>query len=197
MNMQKESRILYTGKMFEVVQFEPKPGVIFETAVRAPGVRLLIEHEENGQKGLLMTREIRHGREGSVLDYRLPGGKVFDTLEDYTVFRDSARNMQDEALRAATLEAQQEAGIESGDFIYIETAKAGGSVEWDLHYFVIKNAIVGEQDLEDHEQGEIDVVFLSYKDIFQRLLHKEIQEGRSADVLWRYLAQNNFISFQL
>jgi hypothetical protein len=77
---QKKSEIVYQGKMFEVVRFEPKPGVIFETAVRAPGTRLLVEYEKLGEFGLLMIRELRHDREGSVWDYRLPGGKVYDTL---------------------------------------------------------------------------------------------------------------------
>ncbi len=193
--MSKESQIVYQGKMFEVVHFEPKPGVTFETAVRAPGVRLLIEHVEGGQKGLLMTSELRHDRELSMQDYRLPGGKIFDTLDQFNLFRESDKDIKDEALRAARLEAKQEAGIEGGSFTYINKAKAGGSVEWDLYYFLVRNAELGNQELEDHEKGEIDVVFLSYKDIFEKLLNKEINEGRTADVLWRYLANNNFISF--
>ncbi|MBI5466096.1 MAG: hypothetical protein HY974_02290 [Candidatus Kerfeldbacteria bacterium] len=77
--------IVYQGKMFEVIRWEGKPGVMFEAAVRAPGVRLIIETEKDGQKGLLMTKELRREAEG--FDYRLPGGKVFDNLKEYNQFR--------------------------------------------------------------------------------------------------------------
>jgi hypothetical protein len=71
--------VVYRGKMFEIVNWEGKPGVTFEAAVRAPGVRLIIETEKDGLKALLMTKEVR--REATGVDFRLPGGKVFDSLE--------------------------------------------------------------------------------------------------------------------
>jgi len=52
--------------------------VVFETARRAPGVRLIIVRD--GQ--MLITREFRN--ELDDYDYRLPGGKVFDTLDEYS-----------------------------------------------------------------------------------------------------------------
>ncbi len=189
------NNIVYQGKMFEVVRFSPKPGVEFETAIRAPGVRLLIEQTNDGVKGLIMTKELRHGITESAWDYRLPGGKVFDSLSEFNDFRASGEDISSHAMQAAQLEAKQEVGAESGEFIYLDLAKAGGSVEWDLHYFVVKNSIIGVQELEDHEVGEIEVMFLSLEEIFEKLKNKEINEGRSADVLWRYLAQNNFITF--
>ena len=191
--MDKKSDIKYKGKMFEVVTFSPKEGVVFETAVRAPGVRLLIEELQDGVEGILMTRELRHGRDGSTWDYRLPGGKVFDSLEE---FNNAKENNLDIALCAsnqAKVEARQEVGVIDGDFTQIAVAKAGGSVEWDLYYFLVQNAEISEQELEEHEKGEIEVVFLSVQEIFNKLKNKEINEGRSADVIWRWLAEKNFI----
>jgi hypothetical protein len=186
--------ILYQGKMFEVIKFSPKPGVEFETAVRAPGVGLIIEYIKDGVKGLVMTKELRHNLEGSKWDYRLPGGKVFDSLPEFNVFRESGGEIAGYALKAAELEAKQEVGV-VGTLEYLDTAKAGGSVEWDLHYFLLTDTDLGEQELEEHEKGEIEVVFLSMQEVFKKLVDKEIAEGRSADVLWRYLTQNNLISF--
>lgn len=191
----KDSKIVYQGKMFEVIIFSPKEGVVFETAVRAPGVRLLIEQEENGEFGLLMTKELRHFRSGSVWDYRLPGGKVYDSLEEFNKEKENNADVAEYAMRAAKLEARQEVGVLEGDFSPLGIALAGGSVEWDLHYFLIKNAKLGEQDLEEHEQGEIEVKFMTAKEIFKHLKNGEIREGRSADKIWEWLEKNNFIRF--
>lgn len=73
--------IIFSGNMFKIVQWEGRPWVIFEAAVRAPGVRLLIVGEQSGVSGLWMTRELR--RESSGWDLRLPGGKVFDSLAEF------------------------------------------------------------------------------------------------------------------
>ncbi len=193
--MNKKSEIKYKGKMFEIVTFSPKEGFVFETAVRAPGVRLLIECIKDNEVCLIMTRELRHGRDGSMWDYRLPGGKVFDSLEEYNNAKENNLDIPLCALNQAKVEARQEVGVIDGDFSPVSIAKAGGSVEWDLHYFLVKNARIGEQELEDHEKGEIEVVFLSVKEIFDKLKNKEINEGRSADVIWRWLADNNFVQF--
>lgn len=193
--MANKSEIKYQGKMFEIVQFEAKQGVHFEVAVRAPGTRLLIEHTKNSEVGLLMTRELRHGREESAWDYRLPGGKVFDSLEDFNNAKENNSEISKHALKAAELEARQEVGIIKGDFTPISIARAGGSVEWDLHYFLVQNAELGEQELEEHEKGEIEIIFLTAKEIFEKLKNKEIKEGRTADVIWWWLANNGFINF--
>lgn len=191
----KKSEIVYQGKMFEVVTFSPKEGLVFETAVRAPGTRLLIEYKKGDELGLLMTSELRHDRSGSSLDYRLPGGKVYDSLEEFNVAKENNNDIEVDALKAAKLEAFQEVGVKNGEFNKISVAKAGGSVEWDLHYFLVQNIELGDQELEDHEKGEIEVVFLSIGEIFQKLINKEIKEGRSADVIWTWLAKNKFIKF--
>jgi hypothetical protein len=194
--MDKKSEIKYQGKMFEIVTFKAKPGYFYETAVRAPGVRLLIEYKKDTQFGLLMTRELRHDRDRSTLDYRLPGGKVFDSLEEYNKAKDNHVDIAAQAFKQAKVEARQEVGVIDGDFTPIAIARAGGSVEWDLHYFLVKNSTLGEQDLTEEEKVDnIEVVFLTVKEIFDKLKNKEINEGRSADVIWRWLADNNFVQF--
>lgn len=169
--------IVYRGKMFEIVQWEGKPGVMFEAAVRAPGVRLLIQTEKDNMKALLMTKEVR--REVNGIDYRLPGGKVFDSLLELDAHRESGQDITHIAMEAARKEGREEAGISNGEFSSFGVSKAGASVEWDLHYFSIENAVIGEQDLEDGEQ--IQTVVLSAQEIFKKLLNGEVQEGRSAE----------------
>lgn len=151
--MNPQFEIVYQGKMFEVVKWEGKPGVMFEAALRSPGVRLLIECEKDGSKALRMTKELR--REAGGFDYRLPGGKVFDSLGEFNEFRLKGVNISSRAKDAALKEGREEAGVKDGEFIPASVSKAGASVEWDLHYFIVKNATLGEQELEEHERGDI------------------------------------------
>lgn len=191
--MKPEFEISYRGKMFEIVTWEGKPGVRFEAAVRAPGVRLVIETEKDGLKALLMTRELR--REAGGYDFRLPGGKVFDSLDELDEHRVSGKDITPLAETAAQKEGREEAGIHGGQYEAIEVSKAGASVEWDLHYFKITNPEIGEQELEEHEQGDIETVTLSALEIYEKLSQREIKEGRSADILWSWLQKNDFIRF--
>jgi 8-oxo-dGTP pyrophosphatase MutT (NUDIX family) len=157
-------------------------------------VRLIIETEKDANKALLMTREIR--REAGGVDYRLPGGKVFDSLEELDKHRDSGSDISEAAQTAAEKEGHEEAGISGGTYKFLETTTAGASVEWDLHYFKVTGAHIGEQNLEEHEQGDIETVVLTPIEIFEKLKNREIREGRSADMLWCWLAENGFIGFK-
>lgn len=194
LEMKPKFEVVYRGHMFEIVNWEGKPGVKFEAAVRAPGVRLLIETEKDGKNALLMTKEIR--REAGGYDTRLPGGKVFDSLDELDKFRESGDDIDPVALEAAKKEGKEEAGISGGEYSKIGTSKAGASVEWDLHYYRVKNAEIGAQELEDSENGDIETITLSAREIFEKLVNKEIKEGRSADILWSWLAENGFIKFE-
>lgn len=193
LEMKPKFQVVYRGRMFEIVEWEGKPGVRFEAAVRAPGVRLLIETEKDGKKALLMTREVR--REAGGFDYRLPGGKVFDSLDELDAYREGGSDIAPLAHAAAEKEGKQEAGIVGGEYSQAEVSKAGASVEWDLHYFTVKNAAVGKQELEESEKGDIETVVLSGEEIFEKLTKGEIKEGRSAEKLWLWLARNGYIKF--
>lgn len=193
LNLKPNFKIVYQGKMFEVVEWEGKPGVTFEAAVRSPGVRTMIECDVDGSKGLLMTRELR--REAGGWDYRLPGGKVFDTLNELNAYQSENKDVAEKALQAAMRENREEAGVVGGVYEYVETSKAGASVEWDLYYYVVTGAEVGAQELEEAETGDIETVKLSAHDIFEKLTSREIKEGRSADMLWWWLHKNGFVAF--
>lgn len=184
--------IAYKGKMFQVVTWEGKPGVIFEAAVRSPGVRMLIEMSRDGVKGLLMTKELR--REAGGFDYRLPGGKVFDSLEEFNAFKEQNKDFSEVTLSAAKKENNEEAGVVGGTYTLLEISKAGASVEWDLYYYLVEDAEIGHQNLEEHEQGDIETVFLTPPELYEKLLAREVKEGRSANMVWWWLAKNGHIS---
>src|SRR5437763_708903 len=86
-----KEEIRYRGKLFEVIS-EPVEidgkAFEFEKVRRSPGVRLIIR---DGQGNILLTREFR--RELSKFDYRLPGGKVFDSLIEFDEFKRSGGNI--------------------------------------------------------------------------------------------------------
>ena len=189
--MSPKFEIVYKGKMFEVVRWEGKPGKMFEAAVRSPGVRVIIECEKDGQKALCMTSELR--REAGGWDYRLPGGKVFDLLDEFNKFREEGIDMGEKAKEAAMRESREEAGLIDGKIDFLEISTAGASVEWDLHYFLVTDARFGEQQLEEDEQGDIKTVVLTGKEIFEKLVNREVKEGRSADMLWWWLEKNKII----
>lgn len=193
LNLNPKFEVAYKGQMFEIVKWEGKPGRMFEAAVRAPGVRLVIECEKEGQKALLMTKELR--READGWDFRLPGGKVFDSLDELDRFREQGLNVAEKAIETAMKEGKEEAGISGGIFTPMGISKAGASVEWDLHYFLVQNADIGDQELEEYEKGTIETITLSAHEIFDALTSRKVQEGRSADILWFWLAQNGFIQF--
>lgn len=193
LNMNPEFDVVYQGKIFEVVRWEGKPGVMFEAAVRSPGVRIIIETEKEGEKALLMTKELRRETDG--WDFRLPGGKVFDSLEEFNKFKINNININEKAFEAAKREGREEAGVLDGKFTQIGISRSGSSVEWDLYYFLVENTKIGKQELEELEEGDIETVILSPKEIFKKLSNGEIKEGRSAEKIWSWLEKNNFIVF--
>ncbi len=195
LNVSPTFTVVYHGKMFEIITWEGKPGVQFEAAARSPGVRLLIECEKDGQNALLLSKEVR--REATGVDYRLPGGKVFDRLEEFNEWRRQNKDMAPAAEAAAIKEAKEEAGARGGTLTLLGVAKAGASVEWDLYYFLLSGSDIGEQELEESEQGDIvGLEKVTASELFAKLSAGEVQEGRSAAVLWRWLAQNNYIALR-
>lgn len=172
------------GVIFELVQTPQPDGRVFEKARRAPGVRVIIA--DKAKKQLLLTREFRH--ELGEWDYRLPGGKVFDSLDEYEAFRSSGENIVEAAKKQAINEAQQEAGIEIDELELYKKSTLGATVEWDLYVFEATNwqASVHGQELEVGEKIEADNWF-EYDEVKAMILHGEVQEERIALVLLQWL----------
>lgn len=181
-NMEEE--IFAQGRLFELVHIEQPDGRVFEVARRAPGVRVIIADEQN-QK-VLLTREFR--RELNGWDYRLPGGKVYDTLEEF----ESARASNDDILEAvrhkSIAEASEEAGVSVEDVELYSKSTLGATVEWDLYVMVATAWQVDEagQSLEAGEDIEA-VDWVDYDRAKQMVMDGDINEDRIALILLRWL----------
>lgn len=177
--------IIAKGKIFELVQIKQDDGRVFEVARRAPGVRIII-HDEAEHK-ILLTKEYRH--ELDAWDYRLPGGKVFDSLDEFEAFRNSDKDIIAVAKQQATVEAQQEAGVEIATLELYKKSVLGATVEWDLYVFETADwqFLVGGQELEVGEKIEADN-WVSYHDAKEMILNGAMAEERIALILLQWLA---------
>lgn len=177
--------IKYAGKIIEVIQWPVKIGsrkVIFEKARRSPGVRLIIT--SNTDK-ILLTKEFRS--EITAWDYRLPGGKVFDSLEKYKRSISMHEDILSIALQAARKEAQEETGLDIKNITYIYTSKCGATVEWDLYYFTAQADMSTSRKQKITEGENIQLGWYTLKQALHMALNGDISEDRSAAVVMRYV----------
>lgn len=174
--------IKYKGRIVEVVETEKqlpnsKSKKMFEFARRSPGVRAIIINNNK----ILLSKEYRY--ELNDYDYRLPGGKVFDRLEDY-----SECNKQDilkYATNAVKKECFEEVGLKVKSPKLLHISKAGATIVWDLYYFLITDFKQEEQHLEDGEI--IDFNFYTFEEIKNLILNNKMSEDRSVGVLLKYI----------
>lgn len=174
--------ITHQGKIIEVVQKEVDINgkkKVFEYARRSPGTRLIIPKENT----ILLTKEFRS--ELNSYDYRLPGGKVYDSLDEYNNALSSNINIDESAKFAAIKEAKEEAGIEVKELTLLHKSVCGATVVWDLFYFVVNEFIESSQNLEEGE--DITFQFVDKEEVKKMCLDGSISEERSALVLLRYL----------
>jgi len=165
--------IFAKGKLFELVHVKQDDGRVFEIARR--------------QK-VLLTREYR--QELGEWDYRLPGGKVFDSLDDFEAFRSGDDDIVEAAKTQAINEAQQEAGVEVAELELYKKSVLGATVEWDLYVFLATDwrLSVHGQELEVGEKIEADN-WVSYDDVRAMILNGQMQEERIALVLLQWLSE--------
>lgn len=176
-------KIVFKGKFFEVVHTPVNIGgkiADFESVRRAPGVRLLIV----GGRKILLINEFR--RELSGFDWRLPGGKVFDSLEEYRRALGQKKDMLSHAIAAAKKECAEETGLVAKSIRHFYTAQAGLTVKWDMFYFIIdKFEGGGGQKLEDGEI--IQPAWKTFEEAKQMCINGDVKEDRTLGVLLRFL----------
>jgi ADP-ribose pyrophosphatase len=174
--------IKHKGNIIEVVQREVEQNgniKVFEFARRSPGTRLIIP---KGEK-VLLTKEFRHELNG--YDYRLPGGKVYDSLDEYNAALETGVDINEAAKKAAIKEAHEEVGILAKDLTLFHKSICGATVVWDLFYFVVNDFEQTEQNLEEGE--DITFEFIDTSRAKAMCLDGSVSEERSALVLLRYL----------
>ena len=176
--------IVYKGKIFEVVRQSMKAGdakVVFEIARRSPGTRLIIVKNDK----LLVSREFR--TELNAYDYRLPGGKVFDTLDEYNAHL--SKDILPFAVEAAKRECREETGLIANNVKHFATTKSGATVIWDLIYFIIDDfdENINGQSLETGEV--IETEWKSFDEVRELCKNGSFSEDRTLGVLFKFFLQ--------
>ncbi|MEO5950434.1 MAG: hypothetical protein ABIQ04_03210 [Candidatus Saccharimonadales bacterium] len=186
--VQKTEEVFSKGKLFELIHETQPDGRVFEKARRAPGVRLIISDQKS--KKVLLTKEFR--KELDDWDYRLPGGKVFDTLDEYESFRESRQDILVAARSKAIEESLQETGIEVSELKQFKKSTLGATVEWDLFVFEVtqwQHSTIGQQ-LEEGEDIDADGWF-SYEEVINMILNGDLKEERIALILLQWISAQN------
>lgn len=175
--------ITYNGSIIQIVEHDVDIGgwkiKTFERARRAPGVRILLI---NDKQEILVTKEFRY--ELDAYDWRLPGGKVFDTLQEYVAFLHSWEDIESHVLTAAMREWKEEVGIAIWDQEILCKKICGATIERDLWYVLVKD-FSWLDAWTSYEEGELIEGYerFSFQQIRNMLAAWEIQEWRTAAVL--------------
>lgn len=149
---------------------------------RPPGIRALIINDENK---ILLSREFRY--ELSEWDYRLPGGKVFDAIEE---FRTSLKNNTVDASADKTVakEVLEEVGLIVKNQNLIKISKDGATVIWDLYYYEITDFEISK-DGNHLEEGELinGYDWYTFDEVIDLCKKGSIHEDRTVGVLLTYI----------
>lgn len=191
----EEEQEVYHGKIIRVVhQKVLLPNgrtIIFEQAERSPGVRVLVFVGEY----ILMTKEWR--KEINGWDYRLPGGKVFDALDDYIKFKKGEENLLNLARVSAKRELEEEANIALDLILFkhIYTSIAGATILWDLLYFTVDATEIidmAKMSRINTLEGEVThPEWLSKERVIDLCLAGEVKEDRTVSFLFKFI-NNSF-----
>lgn len=188
--------IRYKGKILRIVEQPVKlpNGMkkIYEYAERSPGVRIIVSDRSK----ILLTKEWRFETHNS--DFRLPGGKVFDSIDDYThAAMNPGFNINHFCKIAAQKELKEETTLyyDLDSFEKIHLSKCGATIKWDLFYYLVEvpTQNIDRIKVETIEGEQIEVHWLSYHDVKELCFNGGIQEDRSVAVLLRYLHSHNHI----
>ncbi len=177
---------VYHGKIIEVIRQPMNIGdkvIYFEKARRAPGTRTIIVRGNS----VLLTREYRS--EIDAYDYRLPGGKVYDTLAEFQNASIDKGAILKAAMSGAIKECLEETGLVVKDLELLKVSHAGATIEWDLYYFLAKNATEHHtgQSLEDGEF--IEPKWFTFVEAKKLCMEGNIREDRTLGVLMVFLEQ--------
>ena len=154
---------------------------------RPPGVRALILNKNDNQK-ILLSKEFRY--ELDKWDYRLPGGKVFDTLDLYkeAIARNDVQKYVDKSVAKEVLE---EVGLIVKSQKLLKISHDGAGVIWDLFYYEIKDY---EESLDGAHLKENEFVegyvWKSFDEIIKMCIEQKINEERSVGVLLSYILEH-------
>ncbi|GLY50178.1 NUDIX domain-containing protein [Lentzea sp. NBRC 102530] len=183
--------VAFQSRVFAQVHTPNQVGdqvVVFEMAVRPPGVRVIVV--DRTEQLVYLTREMRTETNG--WDWRVPGGKVYNKIEPYLPLYlehdDSGRAeaLTEKVLDSAVQEAGEELGAVLSNPVLLGRSPCGATVHWDL-YFVLAD-LQSLRQSNNPEAGEvIEVRPVRWTEALDLVDSGEIQEERSAMWLRRTL----------
>lgn len=174
-------RVVFEGKIFQIVESHQENGEVWEVARRSPGVRLIVRNPDGT---FILSKEHRHelGKE----DVRLAGGKVFDKLSQYIEFLNSGGDIEEAVIAAARKEAEEELGLRDiKEMSIIGKSVLGATVEWDLYIVEISGFVIDEQRTHGYEI--IEPINLTGTEIIDAIKDGSFHEDRMVPPLLRYL----------
>lgn len=183
--MEKDKEeVLYSGKIFEVLNRPVDVGgkvKNFEIVRRPPGTRNIIINDGK----VLMSKEYRYEYEDYY--YRLPGGKVFDSMKSYKDSMSGGKAISEFALESAKSECKEEGGIIPTSMKKLETTKAGSTVEWDLYFFLVEDFELKPEGQNLEEGEKIFPVWIGLNKAKEMCLNGQVKEDRTKGVLLKFL----------
>lgn len=185
----------WEGRIWVAEQSVQPNGTVFERVSRSPGSRLLFIR--SGM--ILLSREKRKELSDRV-DYRLPGGKVFDTNDEYQSFLASRADIIDASRKSACKEALEEVGliVNPMKLSHFSTDVLGATCSWDLIYWICEDFKENEAGAQYHETESDEIMgadWIEIADACKLALDKtQFSESRSAVALLTYAQQNGYIT---
>lgn len=172
---------VHAGRIIHVEETHLPDGRVLEKASRPPGTRVIIFNKETNELLLSCENRIDIGQ-----DFRLPGGKVRDSWNEWAVVKDSPE-LNQVIIDAAAKEAREEVGYDVSDLQIFNVQTSGGpTIKWDMYYLVSTNfSDRGHQELELGE--EIKFAWYPVKEVIEACLTGKIREGRSVAAIMQYL----------
>lgn len=177
---------VFRGKLLRIItrRVQLPNGIerLLEQAERPPGVRVIVVNDSH----ILMTKEWRVEING--YDYRLPGGKVFDSLDDYlSADVRYPRKMTTFARQAAQKELREETGVslQLKQFRKIHRSACGATLLWDLYFFYA--SMPGKRPklnaISTSEGEETVPVWIPIREALELCVTGKVQEDRSVAAL--------------
>lgn len=188
-------KIKFEGKLFQIIEKsriahiktdgnEIEKEVVWEMASRPPGVRAVIVQEDF----ILLNKEYRY--ELGKWDYRLPGGKVFDSLKEYAECR-KKEDIEQKIYSQLQTELREEADIEIHDAKLLRMDTLGFRIEWDLYYYLVQKFDILPSFYSSKSQKTeyefIEHCWVGMEEALQICIKGEMQESRSAYTLMSFL----------
>lgn len=185
-----EPKILSEGRLGAIVGFPMLVNFgnghqekMFERFIRPPGTRIIAVKNNK----IFLQKEIRLETK-SEFDWRLPGGKVIDSFEEYKHY--IGKELPEKIiLEAGEKELREEAHLGAENIKIFKKSVCGATVEWDLYYLIAKNTKPFEHN---HNEGEeiLDEKWFSFEEVLSMCKNGEINEDRSVSALFQFINKN-------